>query len=175
MTRPVVPVLVVCLLAATGLWSKPVAPAKSGAKAKAVATKSKSYAAKTSAKRVPASGRTPSTLSKAKYSAAKYSAPKRYAPPASPSSDRIKDIQQALLDRGYLSSSPDGVWSAQCVEALKRFESDRKLKIDGKIDSRILIALGLGPKYDENLALPIPGSAGIVAADDNKIDFQRFN
>lgn len=166
MTRPVVFVLVVCLLAATGLWSKPLSPA--AAKAKARASSAKTRVVKTAARRTPSKSRSSSFSAK--------SAPaKRYSPPASPASDRIKEIQQALADRGYLSSQPDGVWSAQCVESLKRFEADKKFKIDGKIDSRILISLGLGPKYDENLSLPVPGSAGIVVADDNKIDFQRFN
>jgi hypothetical protein len=173
MTRPVVSVLVVCLLTATGLWSKPQSPSAAKAKAKATAAKTvvktasrpsaKTASAKTAARRTPSKSRTATA------------SVKRYSPPAAPSSDRIKEIQQALLDRGYLSSQPDGVWSAQCVEALKRFETDKNFKVDGKIDSRILISLGLGPKYDENLSLPVPGSAGIVVADDNKIDFQRFN
>lgn len=157
MTRPVVPVLVVCLLAATGLWSKPV----STAKAKAAVVKRK-----VAARKSPAKG----TASRYKPSIAQ-----RYSPPAAPGSERIKEIQQALLDRGYLSTQPDGVWSAQCVEGLKRFEADKKFKMDGKIDSRILIALGLGPKYDENLSLPVPGSGGVVVAEDGKNDLQRIN
>jgi peptidoglycan hydrolase-like protein with peptidoglycan-binding domain len=172
MTRPVVLVLVVCFLATTGLWSKPVSSSAAKAKAK-MAVRAKAVSAKTAARRTPSKGRASAAASKS--TASKFTAAKRYSPPAAPSSDRIKEIQQALLDRGYLSSEPDGVWSAQCVDALKRFESDKKFKIDGKIDSRILISLGLGPKYDENLSLPVPGSAGIVVADDNKIDFQRFN
>jgi hypothetical protein len=71
------------------------------------------------------------------------------------------------VERGYLQGDGNGAWNTQCVEALKRFEADQKVRVDGKIDSKMLIALGLGPKYDNNLSLPVPsGSTGIVVAAD---------
>jgi hypothetical protein len=63
-----------------------------------------------------------------------------------PSSDRYKEIQQALSDKGYFSGSPDGVWGASSTDALKRFQHDQNLSEDGKVDALSLIALGLGPK-----------------------------
>ena len=84
----------------------------------------------------------------------------------SPGSNRIREVQQALLERGYLKSEVTGSWNAASVEALKRFEADQKVKVDGKIDSKTLIALGLGPKYDNNLNLPVPGASGTVVAAD---------
>jgi peptidoglycan hydrolase-like protein with peptidoglycan-binding domain len=63
-----------------------------------------------------------------------------------PSTDRYKEIQQALADKGYFQGPVDGVWNAGSVEALKRFQKDQNLDPDGKIGSLSLIALGLGPK-----------------------------
>ncbi len=93
--------------------------------------------------------------------------PRRPSTPSGPSAERIRVLQQALIERGYLQAEATGVWNAQSVEALKKFEADQNWKADGKIDSRSLIALGLGPKYDENLSLPVPSGVGgtVVAAD----------
>jgi peptidoglycan hydrolase-like protein with peptidoglycan-binding domain len=63
-----------------------------------------------------------------------------------PTTDRYKEIQQALADKGYFQGPVDGVWNAGSVEALKRFQKDQNLDPDGKIGSLSLIALGLGPK-----------------------------
>jgi hypothetical protein len=76
-------------------------------------------------------------------------------------------VQQALIERGYLQGEATGVWNAQSVEALKKFETEQTWKADGKIDSRGLIALGLGPQYDANITLPIPAgnSGSVIGAD----------
>ncbi len=63
-----------------------------------------------------------------------------------PTADRFKEIQQALLDRGYFSGPVDGTWGPGSVDALKRFQAEQSLTEDGKIGSLSLIALGLGPK-----------------------------
>ena len=63
-----------------------------------------------------------------------------------PSTDRYQEIQQALADKGYFRGSPDGLWNAESVDALKRFQKDQNLDPDGKIGSLSLMALGLGPK-----------------------------
>ena len=63
-----------------------------------------------------------------------------------PTSDRVKDIQQALVQRGYLHGEPSGVWDDQSTEAMKRFQQDQNLQPSGKLNSLSLIALGLGPK-----------------------------
>jgi peptidoglycan hydrolase-like protein with peptidoglycan-binding domain len=64
-----------------------------------------------------------------------------------PEPQRIRQIQQALAERGY-AVEPTGVWDAATVEALKRFQEDhniRNLTGRGKLDPLTLIALGLGP------------------------------
>ena len=79
----------------------------------------------------------------------------------SPTADRYREIQQALADKGYLTTEVNGAWDQASIEALNRFKTEQKLKADGKICSLSLIALGLGPKYeainvDQLSANPIP-------------------
>jgi peptidoglycan hydrolase-like protein with peptidoglycan-binding domain len=64
---------------------------------------------------------------------------------AAPTPERYKEIQQALAEKGYLKSEPNGVWDAQSSAALAQFQNDRKLTPTGKLSSASLIALGLGP------------------------------
>jgi peptidoglycan hydrolase-like protein with peptidoglycan-binding domain len=63
-----------------------------------------------------------------------------------PTTDRYREIQQALADKGYFAGQPDGNWGPDSVDALKRFQRDQSLTEDGKIGSLSLIALGLGPR-----------------------------
>lgn len=72
--------------------------------------------------------------------------------PPHPDADRLREIQQAMADKGYFKGEVNGVWNADSVDALKRFQTDRNLPADGKISSLSLIGLGLGPKHDGSLA-----------------------
>jgi Putative peptidoglycan binding domain len=63
-----------------------------------------------------------------------------------PTPERYKEIQQALADKGYYKGEVNGQWAADSTDALRRFQSDQNLKVDGKLGSLSLIALGLGPK-----------------------------
>ena len=67
-----------------------------------------------------------------------------------PTPERYKEIQQALADKGYYKGEANGQWTAASTEALSRFQSDQNLKVDGKLGSLSLIALGLGPKRTAN-------------------------
>ncbi len=67
---------------------------------------------------------------------------------AQPTLERYQQIQQALVDRGYLQGPATGAWGPESVAALQRFQSDQKLDATGKIDALSLIRLGLGPKRD---------------------------
>ncbi len=71
--------------------------------------------------------------------------PPRPVTPQQPTSDRYREIQQALIDKGFLEGTPSGQWDTQSVAAFKKFEQSQNLREDGKIDSMALIALGLGP------------------------------
>jgi len=65
---------------------------------------------------------------------------------ATPSPERYKEIQQALAGKGYFKGAANGEWGPDSVDALRRFQVDQSLEVDGKIGSLSLIALGLGPK-----------------------------
>jgi len=67
-------------------------------------------------------------------------------PQRAPTAERYKQIQQALKDKGYNPGPIDGRWGSKTSEALRRFERDHELPADGKLDSLVLIMLGLGPK-----------------------------
>lgn len=72
-----------------------------------------------------------------------------------PTPERYKEIQQALVAKGYLSAEEaNGKWSDSSTEALKKFQTDQNLDGNGKINSLSLIALGLGPKRDTSPAKP---------------------
>lgn len=146
-TRPAVTVLVVCLSVSMGWAAQPAST-----KAKQAATKARTATRKSS---------------QTKALAYHKPVPRKPSAPVAPASNRLREVQLALIERGYLSGDASGAWNAQCVEALKKFEADQKVRVDGKIDSKVLIALGLGPKYDSNLSLPVPsGASGAVVAAD---------
>jgi hypothetical protein len=70
-----------------------------------------------------------------------------------PTPERYKEIQQALVAKGYLPpEDANGKWTDSSVEALKKFQTDQNLDGTGKINSLSLIALGLGPKHDTSTA-----------------------
>ena len=134
---------------------------KSGSKAaptKTAAGAGKSTAGKAASK---AAGKSPEPVSH--VAAGKKAPPRRVLPPPryvqqQPSADRYREIQQALADRGYFHGSTDGAWGSESTDALKRFQADQNLDVDGKIGSLSLIALGLGPRHDGVPAKPGPAS-----------------
>lgn len=62
-----------------------------------------------------------------------------------PEAARIREIQQALIDRGHLARPATGSWDDRAVEAMRRFQSENGLDATGKFDAPSLIKLGLGP------------------------------
>ena len=158
-TRPVVSVLVVCLAGCCGLFAKPTT-----GKAKLAAAKTRTTTKQAASK----------TALRGKVPLRRVAVPRKPAAPAVPGTDRLREVQQALIDRGYLKAEATGQWNAASIDALKKFELDQRVKVDGKIDSKMLIALGLGPKYDSNLSLPVPSAGGgFVSADHSTNDQQR--
>src|SRR5437588_11092365 len=65
-----------------------------------------------------------------------------------PSPERYREIQEALAAKGYLRSPATGSWNQDSADALRRFQQDQHLDATGKLNSRSLIALGLGPKTE---------------------------
>ena len=73
----------------------------------------------------------------------------------SPTADRYREIQSALVARGYLApEEATGVWNQASIDALKRFQAEQNIDSSGKINSLSLIALGLGPKRDPAPVVP---------------------
>jgi peptidoglycan hydrolase-like protein with peptidoglycan-binding domain len=77
--------------------------------------------------------------------------------PPHPEPERLREIQQAMADKGFFKGDVNGIWNADSVDALKQFQTSRNLTPDGKITALSLIGLGLGPKHDNTVAaLPSP-------------------
>ena len=136
---------------AASLWIAAGAPpdtVKKKASTKAGSKKSASTAKKgqVSRKKSPSSKKSAAGKKKAGWRAGQMS----------PTPERYREIQAALSRTGYLESPPTGVWDAGSIEALKRFQSAQNLRADGKIDALSLIALGLGPKREQQALVAVP-------------------
>gem|GEM_PF-4933611 len=68
------------------------------------------------------------------------------------SPERATAIQEALARAGY-AVPPSGAWDAATEDAMRRFQTVHHWQHKFVPDARALIALGLGPKYDQ------PGTA----------------
>jgi hypothetical protein len=62
-----------------------------------------------------------------------------------PEPDRIQEIQQALVQAGYLNAQPNGRWDDQTREAMRRFQADHGFPATGLPEAKSLMKLGLGP------------------------------
>jgi peptidoglycan hydrolase-like protein with peptidoglycan-binding domain len=138
-----------------------------------LAATTKSKAKKAPAKKAAVSKAKPKA--KPKTSAAKSSKTKRKAASSrsrrrrvtwrnrqqKPTRERYKEIQQALIEKGYLKSEASGVWDSDTVAAMKHFQTDQNFSATGKITAASLIALGLGAKSAGAAeAPPLPGAPG---------------
>jgi hypothetical protein len=74
-----------------------------------------------------------------------------------PTPERYREIQAALVAKGYLKSEDaGGPWNQTSVDALKNFQTEQNLESTGKINSLSLIALGLGPRHEATPAAAKP-------------------
>ncbi len=55
----------------------------------------------------------------------------------------IKAIQTKLNSLGYKCGTPDGIMGNQTKEAIKKYQKDKGLKVDGQIKPQLKKALGL--------------------------------
>ncbi|MCL6545323.1 MAG: peptidoglycan-binding protein [Bryobacteraceae bacterium] len=148
---------------------KAAGPSKSGSSSAATrgqaASKgpSKSASGKTGqAKASTAAKASAKNTAKRTASRSKRRRPARPAVQQQPTPERYREIQRALVDRGFLEGEPTGRWDSASIEALKRFQADQQLQPTGKIDALSLIRLGLGPRR-QNLALaPSPSQSSEV-------------
>lgn len=55
-----------------------------------------------------------------------------------------KQVQQKLKDLGYYNGAIDGIFGTQTINAVKKFQRDYGLKVDGIVGKNTLNKLGLG-------------------------------
>lgn len=63
--------------------------------------------------------------------------------PSSLSKSQIRQVQQALNQKGFLSSTPDGVWGSRTKSALEKFQKSQNLHATGKLNQKTLSALNV--------------------------------
>jgi len=117
-------------------------------------------AAKTTKHKVSAkSGKAAKSVKKVKHS--RRSARKRGQQAID--SARTREIQQALISKGYLKGEPSGEMDAQTKAALAKLQEEHGWQTRIVPDARALIVLGLGPKQD---GLLNPDTAAIANSSD---------
>ncbi|SPE32223.1 Peptidoglycan-binding domain 1 protein [Candidatus Sulfopaludibacter sp. SbA3] len=123
----------------------------------------KATAKKAPVSKAPAKGASTTASKKPLTFAAARSKNGKKAPPRTtwrnrqmaPTPERYKEIQDALVAKGYLKPEDvGGGWNQNSMDALKRFQSEQNIDSSGKINSLSLIALGLGPKHDSSPPKP---------------------
>lgn len=69
------------------------------------------------------------------------------------SSDQIRQVQQALKDKGHEVGSIDGKWGPKTQNALKEYQQAQGMSASGELDSQTLSSLGVSGS-----AVGAPGS-----------------
>ena len=59
--------------------------------------------------------------------------------------ERVKEIQQALVQAGYLQEAPTGKWDAATRGAMEHYQQDNGFSATGLPEAKPLMKLGLGP------------------------------
>ncbi len=62
-----------------------------------------------------------------------------------PEPDRIREIQRALAQAGYLHQEPTGTWDPATRDAMQRFQQEHGFPTTGLPEAKSLMKLGLGP------------------------------
>jgi hypothetical protein len=78
------------------------------------------------------------------------------------SSDRAREIQEALIREHYLDGQPTGVWDSKTQAAMRKFQADQGWQNKVIPDSRALIKLGLGPSHENDLNPDLMGEGGFT-------------
>jgi peptidoglycan hydrolase-like protein with peptidoglycan-binding domain len=84
-------------------------------------------------------------------------------------SERVTQIQQALIREHYLTGEANGQWDATTQAAMQKFQADQGWQTKLMPDSRALVKLGLGPDYStainaKDMASAAPSSASPIPA-----------
>jgi peptidoglycan hydrolase-like protein with peptidoglycan-binding domain len=106
-----------------------------------------------------------STSAKKKRASSKSKRKPRVKGQATPTSDRIKEIQTALQKDGSYRGEPTGKWDASTTEAMKKYQDKNGFSPTGKIDALSLNKLGLGSGTAGKGAPVPPASSSAPPAD----------
>ena len=68
----------------------------------------------------------------------------------------VRDIQQALKDKGFDPGAIDGVWGRKTIAAVKQFQAEQRLTVDGIVGPKTTAALFAGA------TTPAPLAAGDI-------------
>jgi murein L,D-transpeptidase YcbB/YkuD len=99
----------------------------------------------------------------------KHHKPPRIRGQAAPTSDRISEIQAALVKAGAYSGDPSGKWDDSSISAMKKFQQENGLEPSGKLDALTLQKLGLGSDI-AGRAAPRPVAAPRSASSPSALD-----
>jgi Putative peptidoglycan binding domain len=73
-------------------------------------------------------------------------------------SDLAMSVQTKLTDDGYYHGQIDGVLGSGSLEAIRQFQSDHGLAVNGKVDPKLLDALGI--TYNQQVSQLNPDAGG---------------
>lgn len=59
--------------------------------------------------------------------------------------ERVAEIQQSLIDAGYLQQEPTGKWDNATRDAMLRYQTEQGFPLTGLPEAKSLMKLGLGP------------------------------
>jgi len=77
-------------------------------------------------------------------------------------SDRAREIQEALIREHYLDGQPTGIWDNRTAAAMRKFQADQGWQYKVVPDSRALIKLGLGPSHENDLNPDLMGDGSFT-------------
>ena len=88
-------------------------------------------------------------------------------------SERVTEIQQALIREHYMDAEANGRWDATTEAAMQKYQADQGWQTKLMPDSRALKKLGLGPDYSgainaKNSSFVEPPAAGTTSAVQNE-------
>jgi hypothetical protein len=93
--------------------------------------------------------------------AAKHPAKSKLQLPRGIEDDRAVQLQNALIQSGYLTGEPSGHWDPASEAAMQKLQADNGWQTKLVPDSRAIIKLGLGPSTAYNAA-PSQSGTGAV-------------
>lgn len=71
------------------------------------------------------------------------------------STERVTEIQQALIKLGYLEGPASTQYDEKTVQAMKRFQADNKLSGTGQPSAHSLKKLGVSKRSTDGYAVPV--------------------